>query len=62
MEVIGSNLEGGRVCIPLYTLAVKSLHGGDPFSHKQAGLIHQFCIWLGRDLKNILLLLLLLYV
>jgi hypothetical protein len=28
-------------------------------SHNQGGLIHQFGVWLGRDLKNGLLLLLL---
>jgi hypothetical protein len=27
--------------------------GGGPLSHKQGGLIHQFGVWLGRDLKNI---------
>jgi hypothetical protein len=44
--------EGGRVCIPPYTLLIKLLGGG--------GLIHQFGVWLGRELKNRLLLLLLL--
>jgi hypothetical protein len=37
----------------------QSLRKGDPLYHKQGGLIHQFGIWLGRDLKNRLLLLLL---
>jgi hypothetical protein len=31
-----------------------------PLSYKQGGLIHQVGVWLGRDLKNRLLLLLLL--
>jgi hypothetical protein len=35
MEVTSSNLEGGRVCIPMYTLVVKSLCGGGPLSHKK---------------------------
>jgi hypothetical protein len=30
---------------------------GSPLSHKQGGLIHQFGVWLGRELKNRLLLL-----
>jgi hypothetical protein len=37
---------------------VKSLCRGGPLSHKQGGLIHQFGVWLGCDLKIILLLLL----
>jgi hypothetical protein len=32
---------------------------GGPLSHKQGGLIHQLGVWLGHDLKNGLLLLLL---
>ena len=40
---------------------VKFLHGGGPLSHKQGGLIHQFGVSLGGDLKNRLLLLLLFY-
>jgi hypothetical protein len=35
-------LQGGRVCIPLYTLTVKSLHTRGPLSHKKGCLIHQF--------------------
>jgi hypothetical protein len=39
------------------TIFARSLVGG-PLSHKQGGLIHQLGVWLGRDLKNGLLLLL----
>jgi hypothetical protein len=28
--------------------------GGGLLSHKQGGLIHQFDVWLGRDLKNLI--------
>jgi hypothetical protein len=35
----------------------KSLHGGGTLSHKQGGLIHQFGVQLGCDLKIRLLLL-----
>ena len=59
LEVTGSNPEGGTVCIPPQILADKSLHEGGPLPHKQGGLIHQFGVWLGRDLENRLLLLLL---
>jgi len=59
LEVTGSNPEGGTVCISPQILADKSLHEGGPLPHKQGGLIHQFGIWLGRDLENRLLLLLL---
>jgi hypothetical protein len=41
-------------------LAVKSLRGGGPLSHKQGDLLHQFGVWIGHDLKIRLLLLLLL--
>ena len=39
---VGWNLEGGRVCTPMYILAIKLLCGGGPLSHKQGCLIHQF--------------------
>ena len=44
----------------MYTSVDKLLGEGGPLSHKQGGLIHQLGVWLGRDLKNGLLLLLLL--
>jgi hypothetical protein len=50
----------GKGNFPSRDTLVKSLGGGGPLSHKQGGLIHQLGVWLGRDLKNGLLLLLLL--
>jgi hypothetical protein len=36
----------------MYTSVNFTSREGGPLSHKQGGRIHQFGVWLGRDLKN----------